>query len=78
MAKYLIIIEDADPSSQDAPLSIQTHQFLSVGDDPKDMTRAGKLARFLEMKICEMELAAEQDRKQAEGQRGEEAARCWH
>jgi hypothetical protein len=78
MAKYLIMIEDSDPSKPDAPLTIQTHQFCSIGEDPKEVTRAGKLTRFLEMKICEMELAAEQDRKTAEGQRGEEAARCWH
>jgi hypothetical protein len=76
MAKYLIIIEDADPSNPDAPLTIQTHHFCGMGEDPKEVTRAGKLTRFLEMKICEMELAAEQDRKVAAGQQTEEAARC--
>jgi hypothetical protein len=78
MAKFLIVIEDTDPRNPDGPVDIQVHQFFSIGEDMTVPTKAGRLTRYVQLKLTELEIAAEQDRKQQEGQHGEEAARCWH
>jgi hypothetical protein len=74
MAKFFLVIEDKPDGSVD----VQCHQMVPIGEDPAVPTRAGKLVRYAQLKMAEMEFAAEQDRKTADGQRGEEAARCWH
>jgi len=66
MAKFLLVIEDQPDGSVD----VQCHQMVSIGEDPAVLTRAGKLVRYAQLRMAELELAAEQDRKGA--------ARCWH
>lgn len=79
MAKFLILIEDADPRNPDGPVNISVQQFVPIGEDPRVPTAAGKATRYAQLKLAELEIAAEQDRKQ-KGQHSEEeeAARCWH
>jgi hypothetical protein len=78
MAKFLIVIEDTDPRNPDGPVDIQVHQFARIGEDLALPTKAGKMTRYAQLKLIELELAAEQDRRAAEGQCAEEGARCWH
>jgi hypothetical protein len=78
MAKFMIVIEDTDPRNPDGPVDIQVHQFFSIGEDMTVPTKAGKLTRYAQLKLIELELAAEQDRRAAEGRCAEEGARCWH
>jgi hypothetical protein len=78
MAKFLMVIEDADPRNPDGPVNIQVHQMLVHGEDPRMPTAAGKMTRYAQLRMAELELAAKQDREAAEGQRSEGAARCWH
>jgi hypothetical protein len=78
MAKYLIIIEDTDLRHPDAPAYINIQQFVPHGEDPSIPTKAGMLARYVQMKLAELELAAEEDRKRAQGEQMEGEARCWH
>jgi hypothetical protein len=78
MAKFIMVIEDVDAGNPDGPVNIQVHQMLVNGEDPRMPTAAGKMTRYAQLKLAELEMAAEQDRKQKEGQYNEEAARCWH
>jgi hypothetical protein len=78
MAKFMILIEDTDPRNPDGPVNISVQQFVPIGDDPRVPTAAGKATRYAQLKLAELEIAAEQDRKQKAGQDSEEAARCWH
>jgi hypothetical protein len=78
MAKFMIMIEDTDPRNPDGPVNISVQQFVPIGEDPRIPTKAGKMTRYVQIKLTELEIAADQDRKQKEGQQGEEAARCWH
>jgi hypothetical protein len=70
MAKFMIIIEDTDPYDPDGSVDIKLLQQVPTGVDPQVPTKAAKLARYLELKISELELASERE--------SEEAARCWH
>jgi hypothetical protein len=74
MAKFFLVIEDKSDGSVD----VQCHQMVQIGEDPAVPTRAGKLVRYAQLKMAEMEFAAEQDRKVSEAEQAEGAARCWH
>jgi hypothetical protein len=78
MAKFMIVIEDTDPHNPDGPVDIQVHQFARIGEDLAMPTKAGKMTRYAQLKLIELELAAELDRRAAEGRCAEEGARCWH
>jgi hypothetical protein len=78
MAKFMIVIEDTDPRNPDGPVDIQVHQFARIGEDMALPTKAGKMTRYAQLKLIELELAAELDRRADEGRCAEEAARCWH
>jgi hypothetical protein len=78
MAKFMIVIEDADPRNPDGPVDVQVHQFARIGEDLAIPTKAGKMTRYAQLKLFEMEMIADKERQQAEGLRTEEAARCWH
>jgi hypothetical protein len=74
MAKFFLVIEDKSDGSVD----VQCHQMVPIGEDPAMPTRAGKWAHYALLKMAELDIAAEQDRKAREVEQAEGAARCWH
>ncbi|MEC4750028.1 hypothetical protein [Methylomicrobium sp. Wu6] len=76
MAKYILIIEDVDSSNLNAPIDITVHQFLRIDENPKVLTKAGKLTRYAQLKLAELTMVSEQDKADLERMMG--AARCCH